>query len=202
MFLGLLSGLLLRVAGPEWPLAPLAVLGIATWAAAVRGQRSHWNAMACTVIFVLLGIASRLNWLFPMDHGDSVPGVYRLGWIILSALFVTTLALLSISMRGLARRDWPMVVVVPLTWMVWEAAVGWVLGRMMNLPLDPIRLATTQVTFPFCQLADLGGLTLVAGSVAAASGLLLDVIDEQAGRASRTLLTRLNASPRMRKWSA
>lgn len=157
-------------------MAPLAVVGIAIWAKTCCCQTSGLIYNSSTTVFLVIGIASRLNWLYPMDHSSAVFGIYRLGMCVLASLLISSFLLFATLMRWLIRHGWPMAVIMPSTWLAWETALHFILDNAFCVSFDPLRLAITQSKFPLSQLAGVGGMALVTWATAASSGLLVDCV--------------------------
>ncbi len=166
------GGLALFLAFPGWDLSGLAVLGPATLALAVRGQRVRTG--------LWLGLVLGLVFLVPLL---SWTGVYvgPFPWLALAVTEALYFALLG-GAAALTSR-------LPL-WPVWGAAL-WVADEALRgrWPLGGFpwgRLGFSQADTPFTALAAYGGVPLVGFAVALTGTLLAAGVLALRRRARRT----------------
>ncbi|MGY1832772.1 apolipoprotein N-acyltransferase [Geodermatophilus sp. SYSU D01180] len=152
------GGLAMLLAFPGWSLPPLAVLGPAALALAVRGQRARsgaWLGLVCGLAFFV----PLLSWT-----GVFVGAFPWLALAVSQALFLALLGAASAAVSGL--RLWPL----------WTAAL-WVADEALRgrLPLGGFpwgRLGLSQTDGAFLSLAAYGGVPLVSFAVALTGTLL------------------------------
>ncbi|MFC4693485.1 apolipoprotein N-acyltransferase [Geodermatophilus arenarius] len=146
------GGLAMLLAFPGWSLPPLAVLGPAALALAVRGQRARsgaWLGLVCGLAFFV----PLLSWT-----GIYVGAFPWLALAVSQALFLALLGAAGAAVSGL--RLWPL----------WTAAL-WVADEALRgrLPLGGFpwgRLGLSQTDGAFLSLAAYGGVPLVSFAVA------------------------------------
>ncbi|PWW24316.1 apolipoprotein N-acyltransferase [Geodermatophilus normandii] len=156
--LALAGGLALLLAFPGHSLPPLAVLGPAALALAVRGRRARSGAW--------LGLVLGLAFFVPLL---SWSGVYvgSFPWLALAVSQALFVALLGAASAAVSRsRLWPL----------WTAAL-WVAEEALRgrVPLGGFpwgRLGLSQTDGPFLSLAAYGGVPLVSFAVALTGTLL------------------------------
>lgn len=151
------AGLLLLVAFPPYGAWPLAPVGVAVLALAVRGAGSRVGAG--------LGALFGLAFFGPLVHFTAVVGAVP--WLVLSAVLVGESALLGIGLALVARRP---------GWTIWTTGV-WVAFEAVRdrVPFGGFpwgRLAFSQPGTPLTPLAALGGAPLVTAAVALVGALL------------------------------
>ncbi|MGY1776286.1 apolipoprotein N-acyltransferase [Geodermatophilus sp. SYSU D00804] len=152
------GGLAMLLAFPGWSLPPLAVLGPAALALAVRGQRARsgaWLGLVCGLAFFV----PLLSWT-----GIYVGAFPWLALAVSQALFLALLGAAGAAVSGL--RLWPL----------WTAAL-WVADEALRgrLPLGGFpwgRLGLSQTDGAFLSLAAYGGVPLVSFAVALTGTLL------------------------------
>ncbi|MGY1794390.1 apolipoprotein N-acyltransferase [Geodermatophilus sp. SYSU D00525] len=152
------GGLAMLLAFPGWSLPPLAVLGPAALALAVRGQRARsgaWLGLVCGLAFFV----PLLSWT-----GTFVGAFPWLALAVSQALFLALLGAATAAVSGL--RLWPL----------WTAAL-WVADEALRgrLPLGGFpwgRLGLSQTDGAFLSLAAYGGVPLVSFAVALTGTLL------------------------------
>ncbi|MGY1728167.1 apolipoprotein N-acyltransferase [Geodermatophilus sp. SYSU D01062] len=152
------GGLAMLLAFPGWSLPPLAVLGPAALALAVRGQRARsgaWLGLVCGLAFFV----PLLSWT-----GTFVGAFPWLALAVSQALFLALLGAAGAAVSGL--RLWPL----------WTAAL-WVADEALRgrLPLGGFpwgRLGLSQTDGAFLSLAAYGGVPLVSFAVALTGTLL------------------------------
>ncbi|MGY1782785.1 apolipoprotein N-acyltransferase [Geodermatophilus sp. SYSU D01036] len=153
------GGLAMLLAFPGWSLPPLAVLGPAALALAVRGQRARsgaWLGLVCGLAFFV----PLLSWT-----GTFVGAFPWLALAVSQALFLALLGAAGAAVSGL--RLWPL----------WTAAL-WVADEALRgrLPLGGFpwgRLGLSQTDGAFLALAAYGGVPLVSFAVALTGTLLV-----------------------------
>jgi apolipoprotein N-acyltransferase len=151
------AGLLMWPAFPPFGLWPLAILGVAVFALALRGLRARtaaWLGFCSGAVFFLAAL-------------DGIVKIGPDGWIILSLVQALYFAPLGAATAMVGRlRGWP----------VWTAAL-WVTeefarGRVPFGGFPWARIAFSQTGSPFTRYAALGGAPLVTFVTALAGGLL------------------------------
>ncbi|MPQ99666.1 apolipoprotein N-acyltransferase [Modestobacter sp. I12A-02628] len=153
-----LGGLALFLAFPEHSLLPLAVVGPAALAVAVRGERLR-SGLWLGLVFGLAFLLPLLSWT----------GIYvgAFPWLALSVYQSLFFAVLGGGLAVVSRSRW---------WPLWGAAVWvadeavrsrWILG---GFPWG--RLGLSQTEGPFLSLAAYGGVPLVSFAIALTGGLL------------------------------
>ncbi len=155
---GVVAGLCLWLAFPDHDIWPLAPVGVALFAIAVRGQRARVGA--------LLGFVTGLAYFVPLLHWS---GVYvgTLPWMALSVLQALYLALLGLLLPAAWRTRLAPLAIGGL-WVAQEA----LRDRTPYGGFPWARLAFSQADAPTLHLAALGGAPLVTFAVALAGGLL------------------------------
>ena len=156
--LAVAGGLLCVLAFPGYDLVPLAVLGPAALALAVRGEPLRSGAWL-GLVFGLAFFAPLLSWT----------GVYvgPLPWLALATWEAAHLALLGAATAATSRLRW---------WPLWAAAL-WVAdeavrGRLVLGGFPWGRLGFSQTEGPLLSLAAYGGVPLVSFAVALTGTLL------------------------------
>jgi apolipoprotein N-acyltransferase len=162
LVLAVVSGAVLTLAFPPygwWPLAPIAVAGLAI---ATRGRRSRFAGLA-GFLFGLAFFIPHLHW----------SGIYvgKLPWFALATVESVYFALMALALPLIWRvpgRAFGMVLAGSGLWVAQEAVRD--RGPFGGFPWG--RLAFSQAEAPTVGLAALGGAPLVTGAVAAIGSLL------------------------------
>jgi apolipoprotein N-acyltransferase len=156
--LAIVGGLLSVLAFPGYGLTPLAVLGPAALALAVRGERLRSGAWL-GLVFGLAFFAPLLSWT----------GIYvgPFPWLVLATWEAAHLALLGAATALTSRLRW---------WPLWAAAL-WVAdeavrGRLVLGGFPWGRLGFSQTEGPLLSLAAYGGVPLVSFAVALTGTLI------------------------------
>jgi apolipoprotein N-acyltransferase len=156
--LSVVAGLCLWLAFPDHNLWPLAPVGVAAFAVAVRGQRARTGA--------LLGFVAGLAYFVPLLHWS---GVYvgTLPWMALSVLQALYLAVLGLLLPAAWRTRLAPLAIAGL-WVSQEA----LRDRTPYGGFPWARLAFSQADAPTLHLAAIGGAPLVTFAVSLAGALL------------------------------
>jgi apolipoprotein N-acyltransferase len=182
------SGALYRLSGPEWPLAPLAWIGLAIWAIAMREAREPGRRLLAALVFSGTGIISRAWWVFEMFDGEP-----RVLMIVsaLSGVIVLVNWLAGTCLRYMSLRGCPMIVALPGVSCGSEFAAE-LFKQLTGHSLEIFLLPQTQWGWPAFQVADLGGGVLVTWCAAGLSGAFVDWRQQASGiQVTRSVMSRL-----------